>query len=242
MSPILPIPAIDIRSGRCVRLLRGDFRRETVYGNDPAEMARRWESEGAERIHIVDLDGARDGHRTNAEPIRRAIAAVRVPVQVGGGVRTPDIARQLLDDGADRVIVGTAAAQHPEQLATWIDELGAERVIVGVDARHGRVATHGWVETTELRASEFCQQLAWLGIVRVLFTDIDRDGTLHGPNIEATRELATVVKVIASGGVSTTEHLRQLAETGAEAVVIGTALYDGRLSLRDALVAADVAC
>jgi phosphoribosylformimino-5-aminoimidazole carboxamide ribotide isomerase len=238
MSPIVPIPAIDIRDGHCVRLLRGDFGRQTVYGDDPVGMARRWEAEGAERLHIVDLDGARNGVRANVDVIRRAIDAVHIPVQVGGGVRSLDIARQLLDDGADRVIVGTAAAEHPEQLSSWLDALGPERVIVGVDARNGRVAIRGWLETSPRQVPEFCQKLKRLGVLRVLFTDIDRDGMLDGPNVDATRSLAALLKVIASGGVSTTDDLQQLAEAGAEAVVIGKALYDGRLSLKDAIAAA----
>ena len=238
MSPIVPIPAIDIRDGHCVRLLRGDFGRQTVYGDDPVGMARRWEAEGAERLHIVDLDGARNGVRANADVIRRAIEAVHIPVQVGGGVRSLDIARQLLDDGADRVIVGTAAAEHPEQLSSWLDALGPERVIVGVDARNGRVAIRGWLETSPRQVREFCQELKGIGALRVLFTDIDRDGMLNGPNVDATRSLAAMLKVIASGGVSTTDDLQQLAEAGAEAVVIGKALYDGRLSLKDAIAAA----
>jgi len=237
MTPIVPIPAIDIRDGRCVRLIKGDFRKETIYGEDPSEMARHWEAQGAERLHIVDLDGARDGVRANATSIRRAIDAVRIPVQVGGGVRSLQVARELLEEGADRVIVGTAAAERPDQLSEWRDALGADGVIVSVDARQGWVATHGWVESTQLEAAEFCKVLADVGVVRVLFTDIDRDGTLDGPNVERTRQLAGIIRLIASGGVSSQEHLRQLSETGVEAAVIGTALYDGRLSLKDALAA-----
>jgi phosphoribosylformimino-5-aminoimidazole carboxamide ribotide isomerase len=237
MTPIVPIPAIDIRDGRCVRLIKGDFHKETIYGEDPSEMARHWEAQGAERLHIVDLDGARDGARANAAAIRRAIEAVQIPVQVGGGVRSIEVARHVIDEGADRVIVGTAAAEQPDQLAEWLDALGSERLIVGVDARQGWVATHGWAETTQLHATEFCKALTRVGVTRVLFTDIDRDGTLGGPNVEATRQLAGIIRVIASGGVSSQEHLRQLNETGAEAAVIGTALYDGRLSLKDALAA-----
>jgi phosphoribosylformimino-5-aminoimidazole carboxamide ribotide isomerase len=237
MTPIVPIPAIDIRDGRCVRLIKGDFRKETIYGDDPADMARHWEAQGAERLHIVDLDGAREGVRSNAETVQRAIRAVHIPVQVGGGVRSIEVARQLIDEGADRVIVGTAAAEQPDQLAEWLNALGSERVIVGVDALQGWVATRGWAESTQLQAVEFCKVLQVVGVARVLFTDIDRDGTLGGPNIQCTRQLASIIRVIASGGVSSQEHLRQLHETGAEAAVIGTALYDGRLSLQDALSA-----
>ncbi len=237
MSGILPIPAIDIRGGRCVRLRQGDYAQETVYGDDPAEMARRWEADGAQRLHIVDLDGARDGIRLNADPISRAINAVGIPVQVGGGVRSIDAARQILDEGADRVIVGTAAAEQPEQLRQWLEELGAEHVVVGVDSRDGRVATHGWRTQAHLSTLEFCRELAHMGVARVLYTDVSRDGMLEGPNVVMTRQVAQTMKVIASGGIATAEHLRQLAEAGAEAAIIGTALYDGRLSLQEALAA-----
>jgi phosphoribosylformimino-5-aminoimidazole carboxamide ribotide isomerase len=237
VSGILPIPAIDIRGGRCVRLRQGDYAQETVYGDDPAEMARRWEADGAQRLHVVDLDGARDGVRANAEPIRRAIQAVSVPVQVGGGVRSIDAAREVLDAGADRVIVGTAAAEQPEQLRHWLEELGAEHVVVGVDSRDGRVATHGWRTEAHLTTLDFCRELAHLSVARVLYTDVSRDGMLEGPNVLMTRQVAQTMKVIASGGIATAEHLKQLAEAGAEAAIIGTALYDGRLSLQDALAA-----
>jgi phosphoribosylformimino-5-aminoimidazole carboxamide ribotide isomerase len=230
-----PIPAVDIRGGRCVRLVQGDFARETRYADDPAEMARHWAAEGATRLHVVDLDGARDGVRANAETIARLIAAVSIPVQVGGGVRSLATARELLDQGAARVVFGTAAAEHPELVAGWVAELGAEQVIVGVDARQGRVATRGWQHVSDLVVREFCQQLVDAGVVRVLYTDVGRDGMLAGPDVEGTRVLAAIVRVIGSGGVSRVEHLRALAEAGAEGAIIGTALYEGRLTLREAV-------
>jgi len=233
-----PIPAVDIRGGRCVRLVQGDFARETRYADDPAEMARHWQAEGAHRLHVVDLDGARDGIRTNSDVIRRLLRSVDVPVQVGGGIRSLETARALLDDGADRVIVGTAAAEHPEILSAWVEALGAECLIVGVDARHGQVVTHGWLSATDVNVLSFCQTLAAAGVGRVIYTDVARDGLLGGPDIPGTREIARVVGVIASGGVSTVEHLRRLAEAGAEGAIVGTALYEGRLNLSDALAAA----
>ncbi len=145
-----PIPAVDVRGGRCVRLVQGDFARETRYADDPVEMARHWQEEGAQRLHVVDLDGARDGVRANASVIARIIASVSVPVQVGGGIRSLEAARELLDDGADRVIIGTAAAEAPGEINRWVDALGPERVVVGVDARDGNVATHGWLTTTHV--------------------------------------------------------------------------------------------
>jgi phosphoribosylformimino-5-aminoimidazole carboxamide ribotide isomerase len=235
-----PIPAIDIRQGRCVRLVQGDYARERVFADDPIEMARHWASQGAERLHVVDLDGARDGARANASVIRELIRAVSVPVQVGGGVRSLETAEALLAGGADRVVVGTAAAEEPAALRTWLETLDPERLVVGVDARNGRVATHGWTETTDLQATDFCRRLADLGVMRILYTDISRDGTLEGPNVTALRALVQSeprLKVLASGGVARVEDLRALADAGAEGAIIGTALYDGRLTL-DAVLAA----
>jgi phosphoribosylformimino-5-aminoimidazole carboxamide ribotide isomerase len=237
MASFTPIPAVDIRGGRCVRLVQGDFARETHYADDPVEMAQHWQAEGAQRLHVVDLDGARDGVPGNAEVIRRLLQCVSIPVQVGGGIRSLQAARSLLDDGADRVIVGTAAAEEPEGLSEWLAELGAERVVVGVDAREGRVATRGWLNLTEIDAPAFCERLAAAGVARVVYTDVGRDGLLDGPNLETTRAIAKTLKVIGSGGVATVEHLRALAEAGAEGAIIGTALYAGRLQLTDALSA-----
>jgi phosphoribosylformimino-5-aminoimidazole carboxamide ribotide isomerase len=233
-----PIPAVDIRGGRCVRLVQGDFARETRYADDPAEMARHWQDQGASRLHVVDLDGARDGVRANAEVVARLLRGVSIPVQVGGGIRSLDTARTLVEQGADRVVVGTHAAEEPEALAEWALTLGAERLVVGVDARDGRVATHGWRSVTELTVVELCARLASLGARRVVYTDVGRDGVLAGPNVETTRELAQMIGVIGSGGVATVEDLRALAEAGAEGAIIGTALYEGRLQLRDALAVA----
>jgi phosphoribosylformimino-5-aminoimidazole carboxamide ribotide isomerase len=233
-----PIPAVDIRGGRCVRLVQGDFARETRYGDDPAEMARHWADGGATRLHVVDLDGARDGVRANAAVIRRVLSAVTIPVQVGGGIRAISTARSLLDEGADRVIVGTRAAEDPDALSEWVAALGAERLIVGVDARDGRVATHGWRNVSDLDAVSFCDRLASLGVQRVVYTDIGRDGVLDGPDVSATREIAQRIRVIGSGGVSSVAHVRALADAGAEGVIIGTALYTGTLQLKEALAAA----
>jgi phosphoribosylformimino-5-aminoimidazole carboxamide ribotide isomerase len=230
-----PIPAVDIRGGHCVRLVQGDFSRETRYADEPAEMARHWEGEGARRLHVVDLDGARDGVRANAQVIRELLRAVTIPVQVGGGIRSLEDARALLDDGADRVVVGTRAAEDPRSLAEWVITLGGERLVVGVDARDGRVATHGWRTLTQTDAVSFCQELARLGVRRVIYTDVARDGLLGGPDVETTRAIARVLAVIGSGGVASVAHLQALAEAGAEGAIIGTALYAGRLTLRDAV-------
>jgi phosphoribosylformimino-5-aminoimidazole carboxamide ribotide isomerase len=238
MASFTPIPAIDIRGGRCVRLVEGDFARETRYADDPAEMARYWAAEGAQRLHVVDLDGARDGVRGNADVIRSLLGSVQIPVQVGGGIRTLETAQELLAEGAARVVIGTTAAEDPEVMRTWVAKLGAEQVIVGVDARGGRVATHGWQTVTDLDVLSFCQVLKDYGVQRVLYTDVARDGRLSGPDVEGTRAIASLMNVIGSGGVSTVEQLRELADAGAEAAIIGTALYEGRLKLGDALATA----
>jgi phosphoribosylformimino-5-aminoimidazole carboxamide ribotide isomerase len=230
-----PIPAVDIRGGRCVRLVQGDFSRETRYADDPAAMARHWQDQGASRLHVVDLDGARDGIRANAHVIARLLRTVTIPVQVGGGIRSLQTARALLQDGADRVVVGTRAAEDPDALSEWLAQLGPERVVVGVDARAGRVATHGWQTLTDLSVVDFCRGLTDLGVKRVVYTDVARDGLLGGPNLEVTRELASHLAVIGSGGVASIDHLRGLANAGAEGAIIGTALYEGSLQLKDAL-------
>jgi phosphoribosylformimino-5-aminoimidazole carboxamide ribotide isomerase len=200
-------------------------------------MARHWQAEGAQRLHVVDLDGARDGLRGNAEVISRLLGAVTIPVQVGGGIRSITTASEILADGADRVIVGTAAAEHPESLSAWVDALGVERLIVGVDARDGRVATRGWKTLTDIDVVTFCQQLSDSGVSRVLYTDIGRDGMLDGPDVERTRAIAAIVSVIGSGGISSIEDLHRLAAAGAEAAIIGTALYEGRLALSEVMAA-----
>lgn len=233
-----PIPAVDIRGGRCVRLVQGDFARETRYADDPASMAQHWADQGASRLHVVDLDGARDGVRANADAIRRLLKTVSLPVQVGGGIRSLETAQALLDDGADRVIVGTRAAEEPDTLSEWVAALGTERLIVGVDARDGRVATHGWLTVTELPVADLCRRLVQAGVRRVVYTDVGRDGLSVGPNIEMTREVASIINVIGSGGVSNVAHLRALAESGAEGAIIGTALYEGTLQLKEALTTA----
>jgi phosphoribosylformimino-5-aminoimidazole carboxamide ribotide isomerase len=220
-----------------VRLVQGDFSRETRYADDPAEMARHWETQGAQRLHVVDLDGARDGVRTNADVIARLLRAVRIPVQVGGGIRSLDTARGLLDEGADRIVVGTRAAEDPDALADWSRQFG-QHLIVGVDARDGKVATHGWVHVVDVDVVSFCERVAAAGVQRVVYTDVSRDGLLAGPNVETTREVAKRLSVIGSGGVSTVEHLRALAAAGAEGAIIGTALYEGWLKLDEALALA----
>lgn len=235
------IPAIDIRGGLCVRLDQGDYTRETVFDDDPASVARRWQDAGATRIHVVDLDGAREGIPRNGEVIRRVLEAVSVRVQVGGGIRDVAAIQQYLDAGAARVALGTAAVKDQATLVNAVS-LFRDRILVGVDARDGMVATEGWLETSETRALDLIQQLSELGVQRIFYTDISRDGMQSGPNFPAVHEvvehasgLPSPVAVIASGGVSSIEHLRRLEQIGVEGVIIGKALYTGALDLREAI-------
>ncbi|NLM53071.1 MAG: 1-(5-phosphoribosyl)-5-[(5-phosphoribosylamino)methylideneamino]imidazole-4-carboxamide isomerase [Firmicutes bacterium] len=233
------IPAVDIRGGKCVRLVHGDLNRETVYEQDPVAAACRWEAEGATRLHLVDLDGAFDGKMKNAAVIEKIVHTVKIPVQVGGGIRTIETAENLLQLGVSYIILGTVAVTEPKMVATLCERYPG-RIIVGIDARDGRVAIKGWVQEAEFKAIELAQQMAKLGIEEIVYTDIKKDGTLKGPNIQALQEMATstTVKIIASGGVSSLEDLRALLalqSLGVSGVIIGQALYTGRIQLREAL-------
>ncbi|MHB1190765.1 MAG: 1-(5-phosphoribosyl)-5-[(5-phosphoribosylamino)methylideneamino]imidazole-4-carboxamide isomerase [Armatimonadota bacterium] len=232
------IPAVDIRGGRCVRLLQGRFEDETVFADDPVEMARRWESLGAERLHVVDLDGAKTGRPGNTETVRCIVEALGIPVQLGGGIRTVETAREMLDLGVERVIVGTSAALDRD-LAARFFALG-ERVILGLDAKDGRVAIHGWQETTEDLAVDFAREMEALGARRIIHTDIDTDGMLSGVNLAAMRGMleAVGIPVIASGGVTNLDDIRSLAGIGVEGVITGKAIYTGSLDLAEAIAAA----
>ncbi len=238
------IPAIDIRGGRCVRLDQGDYDRETIFADDPVEVARRWEKAGARRLHVVDLDGARDGKPQNEDVIRRVIEAVSVAVQVGGGVRDVAAIDRYVKAGADRVALGTAAVKDQTTLVNAVS-LFRERIIVGVDARDGMVATEGWRETSAVRALDLVRQLSEFGVERIFYTDISRDGMLSGPNFPAIQEvvehaagLPSPMAVIASGGVSAVEHLKRLRLISVEGAIIGKALYTGDLDIGEALAAA----
>ncbi len=235
------IPAIDIRGGMCVRLDQGDYARETVFADDPVAVAKRWQDTGAGRLHVVDLDGARDGAPRNDAVIRRVLGAVSVRVQVGGGIRDIRAMQTYFEAGADRVALGTAAVKDQMTLVNAVS-LFRERILVGVDARDGMVATEGWLETSEMRALDLIQQLSEFGVQRIFYTDISRDGMQSGPNFPAINEvvehaggLPSPMAVIASGGVSSIEHLRRLKAIGVEGAIIGKALYTGGLDLREAL-------
>ena len=232
---MIVIPAIDLKGGRCVRLVQGDLSRETVYGEDPVAMARRWEGEGAARLHLVDLDGAVAGKPAHLAVLRAVTSALSIPVQFGGGVRTRDDARAVFAAGAERLILGTVVLEAPELVAELARDF-AGRVYVALDARGGRVATRGWTETSGVDAVTAARECKRRGAAGVLFTDIARDGTGHGVNVAATVALAEAAKlpVIASGGVASTSDVRALravAERGIEAVIIGRALYTGAVKL-----------
>ena len=231
------IPAIDLRGGRCVRLYQGDYERETVYSDDPLETALRWVDMGARRLHIVDLDGAKAGSPANLAAVERIARAAGVPLHLGGGIRDLATARAAISAGASRVMLGTAAVEDADLIRALLAEMGAEGVIVSVDAKDGRVALRGWTESSGMPATDLVDAMARLGVVRFLYTDISRDGTLTEPNFTATGELAarSGIRVLAAGGIARVEHLARLAALGAEGAIVGRAIYTGDIDLREAL-------
>ena len=239
---MLVIPAIDLKGGRCVRLLRGEMNAETVYGDDPVAMGLRWVAEGAEYLHVVDLDGAVSGQPMNGTAIATLARELAIPIEVGGGIRTVARAAELLDAGVDRVIFGTAALAQPEVVAEACRRFPG-RIAVGIDARDGNVAVHGWTKTSQTTAIELARRVEALGASRIIYTDISRDGTQQGVNVDATRAVAEAVgiPVIASGGVGSLADITALLPceaVGVDAVIIGRALYTGAVHLRDAIALA----
>jgi phosphoribosylformimino-5-aminoimidazole carboxamide ribotide isomerase len=235
---VILYPAIDIRDGHAVRLLRGDYEQETVYDADPTEAARRWAGEGARYLHVVDLDGAREGRPVNLDAVKRIAAAVDVPVQVGGGMRSASAIEAVLGAGAERVVLGTAAMDDPELLREAVRAY-AERLVVSVDARGDRVALHGWTQPGEVDPARAVREHSQTGVGRFMFTPIEVDGTMEGPGIEQLRRVAaaTEAEVIYSGGVGELKHLRSLAAEAppnVTGVIVGRALYEGRFSIADA--------
>ena len=231
------IPAIDLVDGQCVRLMQGDYSKKTVYSDDPVEVALRWESLGATRIHIVDLDGARLGEPANLGVIGRIASSVGVPIQMGGGVRSIDAAREVIGAGVQRVMLGTVAVRDPDIVAEARSEFGEDAVVVAVDSRDGYVSVSGWTSSSRIRAADLLQRMSDGGVKTFLCTDIAKDGTLDGPDYQLMRELVEVAGrgVIAAGGVASVEHVRGLARTGVGGVVIGKALYTGDIDLAEAL-------
>jgi phosphoribosylformimino-5-aminoimidazole carboxamide ribotide isomerase len=238
-------PAIDLLDGKCVRLYQGDYDQSQVFNDDPAAMARSWLEQGATKLHLVDLDGAKAGRPVNLEAIASIVEMVKitatqpVQIQVGGGLRTEANVRQLLELGIDRVILGTVAVEQPE-LVQDLCQKYPHQIIVGIDARAGKVATKGWLETSEVLATDLAKQMAQIGVAAIIYTDIHRDGTLTGPNLEALRELASGIEipVIASGGVSSLGDLLNLLALhtmGVTGAIVGRALYTGEVKLTEAI-------
>lgn len=231
-------PAIDLRDGKCVRLQQGDYSRETVFGDDPAEMAMKWKEAGTRYLHLVDLDGAKDGKLVNAEAIRQIVSQTGLICQVGGGVRDEAAIERLLDLGLSRVIVGTRAVADPDWFCKMADKYPG-KLVAGIDARDGKVATDGWLETSTTTAIELAQRIAGAttSVAAIVYTDIAKDGMLAGPNFEQLAQMrdATSIPVVASGGVTTLDDVAKLKEAGTHAAIIGRAIYEGQLDLRDAL-------
>jgi phosphoribosylformimino-5-aminoimidazole carboxamide ribotide isomerase len=236
-------PAIDLKEGQCVRLVQGKAENKTVYSSDPASMAQSFQDQGAEWLHIVDLDGAFQGRSGNLATIKQIAARITIPFQVGGGLRQQEDVENLLEMGASRVIIGTRAVTSPDFIEALLLRFGPKKIILGLDARDGMVAIEGWVEKSSLQALDFARQMQRLGVQTAIYTDVSRDGLLQGPNLDAIQQMAELsgLKIIASGGVSTADDIRQLKEMeslGVSGAIIGKALYDGKIALQDALQAA----
>jgi phosphoribosylformimino-5-aminoimidazole carboxamide ribotide isomerase len=230
------LPAIDLRGGQCVRLRQGDYQQETVFGSDPAAMARRWVREGAEILHIVDLDGAKVGKPINGASVRAIVAASSVPCQLGGGMRSERDIVEVLSWGVQRVVIGTRALQAPG----WLEEMARKfpgKIVLGLDAKDGRVATHGWLDVSEQSALDLARALSPLPLAALVYTDISRDGMLQGANVQAMADMcaATGLPVIASGGVTTVDDIRRLAALPLAGCIVGRALYENRLNLKEIL-------
>jgi phosphoribosylformimino-5-aminoimidazole carboxamide ribotide isomerase len=228
------IPAIDILNGKCVRLKQGRYDAETVYSKDPLEIARKWESQGAKRLHVVDLDGARTGIPKNLEIIKDITKEIDIPVQTGGGIRNFGKIKEMIDYGVDRIILGTSAVKNPNLLAEVCEKF-ADHIAVAIDAKEGKVATEGWTQVSKKDTLTLAKEAIGLGVKRFIYTEISRDGMLTGPNFEGIKNFVAQVNVpvIASGGISSKEDIEKLKETGVEGCILGKALYEGKVSLKD---------
>ncbi len=229
-------PAIDIINGKCVRLQQGSYSEVTVFGDSPVEMAQKWEGQGAQYLHVVDLDAARSGNTENHGIIKQIAKTLKIPVQVGGGIRSLETIESLISGGLSRVILGTSAVNNQEMLKAALKEY-KEKIVVGIDAKDGKVAIHGWEQTSDLTAVGFARIVEELGAKTIIYTDISRDGMLKGPNLAAMSEMAKAVgiEVIASGGVSCLKDIVDLKSTGVSGVIVGKALYTGNLELKAAI-------
>lgn len=229
-------PAIDIKDGKCVRLTQGDYNKETVYNNSPLAVAKQWETKGAEYLHLVDLNGAKEGKSINEEIIFSIAKETNIPIQVGGGIRSLQTVKSFISAGINRVIVGTAAINDRQFLEEAVQRFG-EKIAVSIDARNGYVATEGWTKTSTTKAKDLLKQLESIGVTTVVYTDIHKDGMLAGPNIEELKMIneQTNIRVIASGGITTIKDVAQVKQLNVYGAIIGKALYDGTLSLEDVL-------
>lgn len=236
MSTFTIYPAIDLRNGKCVRLLQGDFAQETVFGEDPVEMALQWQNQGAKWLHMVDLDGAKSGEPKQLEIIQRVSKAISIPIQLGGGIRSLESAKAALNAGASRIVIGSAAVRDPDFAAEAFEQFG-ERVALGVDGRHRMVAIDGWQSQTEIPAIDLIKQMAAHGAKRVIYTEISRDGMLNGFDEELYTWLCTQspIPIITSGGFATQEDVYVALRSGAEGAIVGKALYTGAVRLQDVL-------
>ncbi len=235
------IPAIDIVSGKCVRLYQGDYDKKTIYSDSPVDAALDWEKQGAEILHLVDLDGAKAGKIVNLNSISAICSKLKIPCELGGGIRTINDAQLAFDSGISRVIIGTAAIRNPELISQLIEKFGQEKVVLGIDARDGKVAVSGWLETTAIDAIKLAKDFASIGVKRFIYTDISKDGSLCGPNLEMTssfcKELGNCF-VIASGGIGSIDHIKDLIRysktySNLEGVIVGKALYEKKISLAE---------
>ncbi len=236
------LPAIDLRAGKCVRLVEGKIENETIFSDNPVAVAQSWQEKGAEMLHLVDLDGAFAGHPHNQEIIKEIINTVTIPVQLGGGIRTMETIEQLLEMGVQRVVLGTVAINKPELVAEACTKYG-DRIVVGIDAKDGLVAIEGWEATVEKTTLELAREMEQIGVKRIVFTDIRRDGTLRGPNVEGIKELAqsSNMSIVASGGISCLEDiiaLKAIEDLGVDEIIVGKALYTGAVCLSDVLATA----
>jgi phosphoribosylformimino-5-aminoimidazole carboxamide ribotide isomerase len=232
-------PAIDLLGGKCVRLQQGDYRRETVFSDDPAGMARQFADEGARHLHLVDLDGARSGRPVNLDAVDAILGAVNLECELGGGVRDEAAIEGLLDMGLSRLVLGTSALKRPDWFRLMATRF-PNRLVLGVDGRDGLAATEGWLETSETSAVQLAERFADLPLAAIVYTDISTDGMMQGPNVAAMREMqaATSLPVVASGGVTTADDVAELAAAGLAGAIVGRALYEGTLTVRAALDAA----
>ena len=232
-------PAIDIKDGQCVRLKQGEFKEITVYSDKPEEVAALWQAHGATFLHLVDLDGALAGRSVNETVIKKIADNLSIPIEIGGGIRSEEAIESMLSLGVARVIIGTKAAENPEFIRDMVKRFGQERIVAGIDAKDGMVAVEGWEKISGISASELCGQMKEYGIRHVVYTDISRDGMLSGPNVKYTKKLTdeTGLDIIASGGMSSMEDLRQLHQAGVQGAIIGKALYEKRIDLKEAIEA-----